>query len=291
MNVKDILENLGYKLTEYGQYYRTNAIYRDGDNRTSLSVHKNKGYWRDFVTGETGNLTKLIELTLKTPYEEAKKWLSNRDFRMDVKPMKKEIKIQKKYPEDILLRLLPIFSFYEQRGISKETLITFKCGLATNGQLLNRIVFPIYNENKEIIGFDGRTVLKENNIKWKKIGRKSEWVYPWVLAEPEIKNKLEVILVESIGDCLALWEADVRNVLVLFGVSISNKLINYLIKTNPNRIYISTNNDASGVGNKAAEKIKNKLNKFFDNTRLIVRLPTKKDFGEMSAEEIKTFWE
>ena len=65
--------------------------------------------------------------------------------------------------------------------------------------------FPLYNLDNQIHGFSGRTVIEEENIpKWKHLGRKSDWVYPHHIAHPYIDKSNEVILVESIGDCMAL---------------------------------------------------------------------------------------
>jgi hypothetical protein len=60
------------------------------------------------------------------------------------------------------------------------------------------------------------------------------------------------------------------------------------LKLDPNKIYISFNNDQekNNAGNDAAEKGKNKLLRYFDPRQIEIKLPNKKDFGEMSSEEI-----
>ena len=89
-----------------------------------------------------------------------------------------------------------------------------------SGKLNNRIVFPIFNmDGTDIEGFAGRDLL-DRDTKWKLMGAKRLWIYPFFLPEVQeaIMEKQEVILVESIGDFLALYEAGIFNVLVLFGV-------------------------------------------------------------------------
>ena len=87
---------------------------------------------------------------------------------------------------------------------------------------------------------------------------------------------------------LALWEAGIKNTLVLFGLTASSKMKQILISLNLENIYISLNNDKdqTGAGNKAASKIKNDLLNYFDENQLHVHLPPSNDFGCMETSEI-----
>jgi hypothetical protein len=61
------------------------------------------------------------------------------------------------------------------------------------------------------------------------------------------------------------------------------------MKSNLENIIISTNNDADSDYNRgmeAALNIKSKLSKFFNPDTLKVKLPTRKDFGDMTKAEI-----
>ena len=49
VNVKEVLESLGYKLDDRGKYWQTNAMFRDGDNRTAIQIYKDTGVWKDHV--------------------------------------------------------------------------------------------------------------------------------------------------------------------------------------------------------------------------------------------------
>jgi DNA primase len=184
---------------------------------------------------------------------------------------------------------LPSFNFYNKRGISNETLKDFKGGVKTYGKLNNRFVFPIF-EGKKIIGLAGRDLYSNSQRpKWKILGRKSNFVYPSDLSSPEIQNTKTVILVESIGDALALYENGIKNLIVIFGLTVSKNVILFLMKSNLEKIIISTNNDADSDYNRgmeAALNIKSKLSKFFNPDTLKVKLPTRKDFGDMTKAEI-----
>lgn len=96
-----------------------------------------------------------------------------------------------------------------------------------------------------------------------------------------LKNK-KIIIVESIGDLLALWDANIKNVIVSFGLDISSQLLNFLLKIDPNEVILSFNNDEANnsAGNKAAYKAFNKLNKYFDPKQIKIILPDKKTLGK-----------
>lgn len=193
--------------------------------------------------------------------------------------------MEKIYPESYLDKLLPIKTFYEKRGISNKTQIKFKCGYAGGGKMYRRMVFPIYDLDNQIHGFSGRSVVDYDNVpKWKHMGRKTNWIYPHHLSHKTIEEKQEVILVESIGDCMALYEAGFENVLMLAGLDISAKMISYLNTFDLNRIIVATNNDNSkqvNTGALASIKITAKLSTVFDLSLIRINPPVCNDFGEM----------
>jgi DNA primase len=159
--------------------------------------------------------------------------------------------------------------------------------------MFQRFVFPIFNTNNQIHGFSGRIMSKSSTApKWKHIGVKSKWIYPHNLSLNEIQKKQEVILVESIGDVLSLFENGYKNILCTFGVDISPSLISYLVGINPKKIIISFNNDKlskNNAGKNGAIKNFLKLQNFLDNQKIYIHLPTKNDFGEMNSEDF-TEW-
>ena len=91
---------------------------------------------------------------------------------------------------------------------------------------------------------------------------------------------------ESIGDMLALWESGIKNSIVTFGLSITSKIKQILMLINPEKIYISFNNDENQAGNTAAQKAYDNLKRQFDLPQLEIKLPSKNEFGCMSTKEI-----
>ena len=303
MDIKEILENLGYTLSrENHQFYRAKPIYRPSSNNTSLRICRKTGKFWDFGGDIKGSLEDLVALTLNLKStEEAEEYLSKRGMVFERTVSRPRLNMTQKYDMSMLDRLMPIYDFYTKKKegakISEALLIKLKCGLAMSGKLNNRIVFPIFDmDGFNIEGFAGRDLL-ERDTKWKLMGAKRLWVYPFFLPEVQeaIMKKQEVILVESIGDFLALYESGIYNVLVLFGVKISGKLVNFLSCLPLKRIIIALNNDCEkgdgNVGELATKTIRSKLEKLNSPEKIWDKLAPNNDFGESMPTEIKSWYE
>tara|TARA_B100001094_G_scaffold194299_1_gene188166 strand:+ start:11681 stop:12724 length:1044 start_codon:yes stop_codon:yes gene_type:complete len=301
--IKDCLQRLGYKLSDRGQYWQTNAIFRNGDNKTAIQVYKNTGVWKDHVEGTSFSpLKRLVEITLGTnDISEIKKYMDEDESQIGLMYTsnlnKEKIEMEEIYPESCLSKLLPHYKFYNDKGVSSEVLKSLKGGFATSGKLNKRFIFPIYNELGQIHGFSGRDMSNyDGRPKWKHIGKKKSWIYP-LYSNPKAKQAIEesgeVILVESIGDLLSLNENGYNNALVTFGLDVSNKLACTLMSLNPSRVIISLNNDKQSKENRGLEaSVVNflRLLNFFEKEKLCICLPTENDFGDMLPEDFK-IWE
>lgn len=298
--IQEILEELGYNLTDRGKYWHSNAAYRNGDNQTALQIWKDSGVWRDFVEGSVAlPFAKLLEVHFGSNDKAILDKYLTADYQTH-KPktftQNDRLEMEKTYDDSILEDLFPHYDFYNQKGIDTEILTSLKGGLATQGQMYQRFVFPIYNADGKIHGFSGRDMAQRDNApKWKHIGRKSNWIYPYYIPfnkkfnpAKSITDSRSVILVESIGDFLNLSQNGFQNTLVSFGLDISPKLLCHLISLDIDRIIISFNNDFNKQENRGARAaVKNylKLLNHFDFHQVFICLPTKTDFGEMSAND------
>jgi len=307
--IKGILHGLGYKLTDFGDHWRSSAVYRGGSNGSALKIYKNSGAWVDYVSNSEAfrPLKSLVQLTLQTnDPAEVEKIIGGYDFDLPIpeeaQHKNTKLNLEKVYPESLLSNLLPHYRFYENKGVSEDTLTFFKGGLATQGAMYQRFVFPIYNSLSQIHGFSGRDMSHDNpsRPKWKHMGKKSTWIYPYHIpfagmehpVSTAIHESRSVILVESIGDLLNLHQHGIKNVLVSFGVSISPALICFLVSLPLDRIVISFNNDSDKDKNRGqigALKTYLKLLNYFDKDKLIVHLPTKGDFGDMAPEDFSVW--
>ena len=301
--LKSSLESLGYQLKDYGNYWRTSAIYRGGDNSTALKIYKNSGVWTDFASNGSKSypFQRLVELTLDTKDEHVVNKYVKFDHQNIIHVQQREkIEMEKIYPDSILNNLLPELDFYKKKGISEDTLNFYKCGYATSGQLFRRIVFPIYNQFGQIHGFSGRAVFwnKESEFpKWKHVGKRADWIYPLYIkrnGHEEIREDIEktktIIIVESVGDSMALFERGFKNTIVTFGLGISSKICSALVALDPDKIIIASNNDHEGDINHglvSACKSYLQLCSIFDPFKLEIRLPVKNDFFDMHTSELE----
>ena len=268
-NVKEILTSIGYRLRDVGREFRTKPLYRDSDSDNVLSIKKDTGYWYDFKTNQHGSFDKLIKITLNLDDAKAEEYLKNRNWQYESSGIEKEkLEELKVFPSELLDKLEKDHSYWLTRNINEETVSVFEGGVAKEGRMKDRYVLPIFNSKKQIVGFTGRDLTGTKKAKWKHLGDKSKWVYPLYFNKKEVLNAKSVILVESVGDMLSLWQSGVKNSAVTFGLDINNSLLNLFIRMDLDTIYISFNNDENQAGNQAAKKLYFKLLKFFDKNQI-----------------------
>jgi|TARA_R110000824_G_scaffold14431_5_gene61421 hypothetical protein len=287
--LKDLLNNLGYRLVDCGTSWRTKAVFRGGKNPASIQIYKNSGVWIDFANGGQGRpLEALIKSTLQDDPDKCRtvlKKLGDPNSNIEVEyisPQSKLITMEKIYDKSSLGDLFPNYHFYNKKGISDKVQKTYKLGVSSSGKLYRRVVFPIYNEHEQIMGFSGRHLSNDHPIKWKHTGRKTQWVYPaYTPAEKTVDEIITetktVFLVESIGDSLAMAEQGIPNNLVTFGLSISPALLSYLTSKELEHICLIPNNDTNNpkgnLGVISAVKNWLKLTKYFNLNQLFIKFP------------------
>jgi hypothetical protein len=283
--IGEFLRERGYQLRDCGEYWTTRAIFRGGVRPASLTVWKRDGRFKDWVVGTSGSPEYLAKIISGA----APNFITEQDY------IPQKIVVPKIYSEKCLERLLPSYQMFSKRGISDETMRFFKAGLAQKGQLLRRVCFPCRDEQSKIIGFAGRwyseQLPKEDFAKWKFIGRKTNFLFPGTLNRDEIYKARQVILVESIGDVLSLWEAGVKNTFCLFGTALCKRHLSYVACFQAKDVVIALNDDTkqdgTNPGQQGAAKVLEKLDKVLDVGVARIVKPTRNDFGAMNGEEIR----
>lgn len=284
-SIKNILISHGYPVKDNNDYISTAAHWRGGQDETSVVVYIKDNFCVDFVDGSKFDIKKLISLvTNQISTEDLEKYLKNNNINLP--PPSPKIKQSKIFPDEVLKDLVPIYDYWIKRGISENILIETGGGIYNNkGSLRNKFTFPILNSKNQIVGLAGRDVSGNNGeFKWILRGNKANWCYNAHLNNQDIKRKNSVFLLESIGDYLTFLECGIRNCIVLFGTELNLSIINYLLKINIGKIYISTNDDSKNnmAGNNAADKALKKLTKYFGRSQVKIVLPYKeKDWNEI----------
>lgn len=292
--VREVLVDLGYTLSDNGREFRARPIYRESGNTMSLCVYKHDGRWTDFGVSKSGRLEDLVKITLNLKdISQAKEYLEN-SFSVSTLSKRDKPLLHNKnvtFDKEVLLDMIPNHEYWVNRGISTETMLKFKGGVMTKGKLANRYVFPIFDSRENLIGLTGRDLTGRALSKWKHQGLKSTWKYPLFLNWPVIKESKTVILVESLGCLLSLYDNDVKNVMVCFGTKLSSSMIECLLKMDPKKIIVSLNNepDNNSIGNNASEEFQRSLLNYFDKNQIKICLPPTKDWGEASKEQIRQF--
>ena len=294
--IKSTLLKMGYTLKDCGNHWRSNALYRGGNNPTSLMIYKDTGVWTDFVKNTASQPFKsLVKAT--TGEEIDDKSFSISGSNPSIKKHKPQITMEKIYNPSCLQKLIPHYIFYTDKGIKNSVLENLQGGLATEGAMYQRFVFPIFNKDGMIQGFSGRDMNPDSDRpKWKHIGKKTNWVYPmhnkvndkFFFFNSVVEEK-SIYMVESIGDILALHSAGIYNCICLFGTSISSRVICFLISLELNHINICLNNDSDKDKNRGEIGSLNcfaKLLNHFSKTKINICPPTLNDFGDMNEEEI-----
>jgi 5S rRNA maturation endonuclease (ribonuclease M5) len=288
MKLLEVLKEAGCHPRNYGSYLTCSAKYRGGNDPGSVGVYLNKNIAKDFVTGKTFSIEDFLKETLgiKDPSRLNSILSENGSYfcldQSEVDPFQNVVRY---FSDNEIEKLKADTSYWENRGISKKTVSVFLGGVCETGKMYNRYVFPIFDARKKIQGFSGRDISGKSQIKWKHVGMKTEWAYPFIFNHHIIRESRQLILVESIGDMLSLWESGVRNAGVTFGTDINRGLLKAIIRLDPSEIIIATNNDKNFAGQRASRKIYKKLSEFFDASQLKIRLPFKNDFGEQTIEE------
>lgn len=188
------------------------------------------------------------------------------------------------YPESMLARLVPDYTYWRGRGASDEVIKRLEGGLAPadGGKLAGRFIFPVRGLDGRINGFTGRLVDEYSFApKWKHLFKVSNAVWPWNVTGPAIRARRVAVLVESVGDTVALLGAGIETVLDIWGLTLHGRLISTLLGAGVKHIVVSLNNDDDPKkGNYAAMKARDKLLGFWPETGVTIRPPRSKDWGK-----------
>lgn len=187
---------------------------------------------------------------------------------------------------------LPEYTFHGKlkrlnsyRGFSPEAIEHWKLRACVEGELAGRVVMPIEDSERRLVGVTGRKYKPELSAKW--MHRPRNLHTGWVLTGlgrnlKEIKARGEAIVVEGIFDCVRLWDSGLKNCCTPIGTFFTDTHEKELFKAGVTKLILGFDNDEAG--RKATKKIIKKLAHKFDLS--ILNLPESKDPCDCSKEEI-----
>jgi len=132
-----------------------------------------------------------------------------------------------------------------------------KSGLFSKGKkgyidrFRNRIMFPFFSPSGKVIGFSGRSLSEEEDVKYLNspetlLFQKSKVFYGSYQTMPEIRKQNYVLLVEGQTDFLRLYDKGFTNVLATSGTAFSSKHAAALNKYT-NRVILTYDSDNAGI--------------------------------------------
>jgi DNA primase len=137
--------------------------------------------------------------------------------------------------------------FLLKRNVTKDDILKYDIGFCKEGSYGGRVIIPSYDANGILNYFIARAY-KDSDRKYKNPPVASKEV---IGLELYINWDAPIILCEGMFDAITIK----RNVIPLLGKVLHNKLMEKLVKSSVDRIYIALDNDAKKDALKHAEKL------------------------------------
>lgn len=151
---------------------------------------------------------------------------------------------------DSLLRFLKRKKFEEEEMYENGLLVKNEKGNFYD-RFRGRLIFPLKDARGNILGFSGRTLLKDEkeakyiNTPETPIYHKRETLFGLDLAKEEIKNKKNVYIVEGEFDVISPFQAGFKNFVAIKGTALTREQL-MVLKRYTNSIILSLDSDFAG---------------------------------------------
>lgn len=173
--------------------------------------------------------------------EPAIKYLEDRSITKD---LIKEFQIGLSLDKDSLTKILT------KKGYTPAEMEIYGLGNGIHDLYINRIMFPLFDTNNNVVGFSGRIYnhidsSKYINTKETPIFKKGELLYNYYRAKEFARLEKNLILVEGFMDVIRLYSIGIKNVVALMGTALTKEQIN-LLKRLSHNIYLCLDGDEAG---------------------------------------------
>ena len=266
---------------------KANCIWHQDKESPSLSFFKNSNTYKCFGCGKHGDLIILVQELENVGFQNACKIIGdNVGYEVILAPPNLYHETYKDIMDNHTRRYwhnlrndFTAQSYMQERGISQETINTFRIGLTDAQEYLfrkdvggigYRIAFPILEpkgKNAKCIGMGYRAIMDEkpkyiNDTNQDGTGNKDpllsgvfikgNCLYGYTQAYEFIKKSNYAILVEGYMDVISLHQTNIKNVVGAMGTSITTAQVELLSKITKNILLIM---DSDNAGINSMQKI------------------------------------
>ena len=192
---------------------------------------------------------KFYQNNLNTVYgKEAKKYLLNRKIDEDV---------IKNFNIGLSLSDSELCNALKAKGFKDDDIVSSGVAVQNGNNIYdiykNRIMFPLYDLEGNVVGFSGRIYNQKSeskyiNTKETEIFKKGELLYNYHIAKKEARKEKNIIVVEGFMDVIRLNTIGIVNVVASMGTAVTKYQLNLIQKLAPN---ITLMFDGDKAGEKA----------------------------------------
>jgi len=227
---------------------------------------------------------KFYQNNLNTVYgKDAKKYLLNRKIDEDV---------IKNFNIGLSLSDSELCNALKAKGFKDDDIVSSGVAVQNGNNIYdiykNRIMFPLYDLEGNVVGFSGRIYNQKSeskyiNTKETEIFKKGELLYNYHIAKKEARKEKNIIVVEGFMDVIRLSTIGIVNVVATMGTAVTKYQLNLIQKLAPNITLMFD-------GDKAGEKATNafiELANGNDSNIKVVRLEDNLDPDEYILTKVK----
>ena len=192
---------------------------------------------------------KFYQNNLNTVYgKEAKKYLLNRKIDEDV---------IKNFNIGLSLSDSELCNALKAKGFKDDDIVSSGVAVQNGNNIYdiykNRIMFPLYDLEGNVVGFSGRIYNQKSeskyiNTKETEIFKKGELLYNYHISKKEARKEKNIIVVEGFMDVIRLSTIGIVNVVATMGTAVTKYQLNLIQKLAPN---ITLMFDGDKAGEKA----------------------------------------
>lgn len=199
-------------------------------------------------------LHEIYDLSLKfytnnintTGAKEAKEYLKNRNINEDII---KEFQIGLAFnSKDKLSQIL--LKKFDEKDILKSGLVN-KNAYGYLDLFYDRIMFPLYDLNGNVVAYSGRIYNKEDNSKYfntreTEIFKKGELLYNYHRAKDIARQKNQIIIMEGFMDVIRAYSIGIKNIVATMGTAVTKEQA-ALIKKMAKEVILCFDGDEAGA--------------------------------------------